>query len=533
MQLSSPDTGEPQTGGTQPAGQQTMLLTFMTYFWGASLGGVCQILFGGYFLGSKQAGDFHLSSAWLQLSYILVGLLMIEIALGILRLETWVYWACWLFEVVLTAIVITEIVRWATGAPVTLEVGVFACLDLLFIALNLMFLLQHGVRQTLRYSVFGGEQYSPPLVVFAAVLAVPAVSMAILLNYVDTHLSSPALALVYVLTFALMILMAYGALWRQAWTWFLAWAWTAALTALSVDVIVRRVTGSGISVQGLIASIVSVVFVVSVVYYLLLRDVRRAFIHARPKNPLFSPVVLIGGLVLAVFAMGAYMLQDQLGTPAIAYAVFGLAIGAVVGMLPDADPVARLMGFILGLLLAFASYVVRGGYLPYTKWWSAAVVLVLLAIITGIAVLFRSATWFASMLLGAGILYGMVELQFQAAPSAYFDSLALAFLSLLFSFGLGYFVTTVLGIKLVSASRAGTAPSDAAAPAAGPPPGGTGTATAASPGKHAQGAQRESKEPDAEHAHQGAQEPDAEHAHQGAPQPDAERTHQGAPEGEA
>ena len=242
--------------------------------------------------------------------------------------------------------------------------------------------------------------------------------------------------------------------------------------------IVRRVTGSGVSVQGLIASIVSIVFVASVVYYLLLRDVRRAFIHARPKNPLFSPPILIGGLVLAVFAMGAYMLQDQLGTPAIAYTVLGLAIGAIVGMLPDADPVARLMGFMLGLLLAFASYVVRGGYLPYTKWWSAAVVLVLLAIITGIAALFRSSTWFVSMLLGAGILYGMVELQFQAAPSAYLASSALAFLSILFSFGIGYMVSTVLGIKLVPASRAGTAP--VGAPPA-PPPGGTGTATGRAP----------------------------------------------------
>src|SRR5271169_6852557 len=510
-----------------------MLLTFMTYFWGASLGGVCQILFGGYFLGSKQAGDFHLSSPWLQLIYVLVGLLMIEIALGILRLEAWVYWACWLFEVVLTPVLIIEIVRWATGAPVTLEVGVFACLDLLFIALNLMFLLQHGVRQTMRHPVFRGEEYSPPLVVFVVVLAVPALSISILTNYVDKHLSSPALALVYVLTFALMILMAYGALWRQAWTWFMAWAWTAALTSLSVDVIVRRVNGSGISVQALIASIVSVVFVVSVVYYLLLLDVRRTYIHARSKNPLFSSAVLIGGLVLAVFAGVIYLLPDQLGTPAIAYTVFGLAIGAVVGMLPDADPVARLMGFTLGLLLAFASYVVRGGFLPYTKWWSAGVVVLLLAIITGIAVLFRSITWFASMLLGAGILYGVVELQFQAAPSAYLASLALAFLSILFSFGLGYMVTTVLGVKLVSTSRAGTAPSDAAAPAAGPPPGGTGTAAAARPGKHAQGAHREAQESDAEHAHQGPQEPDTEHAHQGAPQPDAERTHQGAQEGEA
>ncbi len=41
------------------------------------------------------------------------------------------------------------------------------------------------------------------------------------------------------------------------------------------------------------------------------------------------------------------------------------------------------MGFVLGLLLAFASYLVRGGLLPYTNVSAAVVVLLLLAIITG------------------------------------------------------------------------------------------------------------------------------------------------------
>lgn len=524
MRLSSPDTGEPEAGGARPAGQRTILLTFMTYFWGMALGGPCQILFGGYYFGSKQQADFHLSSTWLQLLYVLVGILMIEIALGILRLEAWVYWAAWLLTLVLAAVAILEIVRWATGAPVTLEVGVFACLNLLFVALNIQFGLQPGVRQTLRYPLFGGPGYSPPLVVCVVILALPSLAIAILVNHVDQHLSSPTLALVYVLTFALMILMAYGALWRQAWTWFMAWLWVAAVTALSVDVIVRRVTGSGVSVQGLVACIAAIVFVASAVFYLLLRDVRRAFIHAPSRGPLFYPAMLIGGLVLAVSALVIYLLPGELGTPAIAYTVLGLAIGAIVGLLPDADPVARLMGFTLGILLAFASYVVRGGFLPYTKWSSAGVVLVLLAIITGITALFRSSTWFVSMLLGAGILYGMVELQFQAAPSAYLASLALAVVSILFSFGIGYMISAVLGLKPVPASATKAAPSDAAlaTQAAGPDGGAaagasrTGTATEAPTGKHAQGAHQGGQENDAAGTRHSAQEKDAEGAHRGA-----------------
>jgi hypothetical protein len=365
----------------------------------------------------------------------------------------------------------------------------------------------------LRYPVFRGEQYSPPLVVFVVVLALPSLAIHVLGNYVDNHLSTPVLALVYVLTFALMIVMAYGALWRQAWTWFMAWAWVAAVTALSVDVFVRWATGGNVADQGVITSIVTILFAASVVYYLLLRDVQRDFIHGRAKKAMFSPPILIGGLLLAVFAAVTYLLPGVLGTPAIAYAVLGLAVGAVVGMLPDADPVARLMGFILGLLLAFASYVVRGGFLPYTKFWSALVVLLLLAIITGITALFRSSTWFISMLLGAGILYGAVELPFQLAPSGYLAAAGLALISIMFGFGIGYMVSTVGGLKPVPAAKTGVAPSDAALAAQTAGPGGTpagaaavGAAAEAPTGKHAGGTHNDPKDAGAEGTHQGPSE---------------------------
>jgi hypothetical protein len=228
---------------------------------------------------------------------------------------------------------------------------------------------------------------------------------------------------------------------------------------------------------------------------------------------MFSPPILIGGLLLAVFAAVTYLLPGVLGTPAIAYAVLGLAVGAVVGMLPDADPVARLMGFILGLLLAFASYVVRGGFLPYTKFWSALVVLLLLAIITGITALFRSSTWFISMLLGAGILYGAVELPFQLAPSGYLAAAGLALISIMFGFGIGYMVSTVGGLKPVPAAKTGVAPSDAALAAQTAGPGGTpagaaavGAAAEAPTGKHAGGTHNDPKDAGAEGTHQGPSE---------------------------
>jgi hypothetical protein len=526
IQLSHPDAGAPDTGskppgtgGTAAAAQQTLLLSLMTYFWANALGGPAEVLFGGYFFGSKQQADFHLSLPWLQVGYVVLGLIMVGIAQGILRLEAWVYWAAWVLVLGLGAVTVTEIYKWATGAPVTLAVFIFACMNALFVLLNIYFGLQPGVRTTLRYAPYKSGHFSPPLTIFAVVLVVPALAISVEVNHVDKHLSTPVLGLVYVLGLALMILMGYGALRLQAWVWAAAWAWTAILTVLSVDVIVLRLTGNGVSVQGLIVAIVNLLVVTNFVYYLQRADVRRAFLHARARQALFSPPMLMGGLALAVFALVIYLLPGELGTAAIAYTVLGLAVGTIVGLLDGVDPVARLMGFILGLLLAFASYLVRGGLLPYTKVWSAVVVLLLLAVITGVTALFRSGAWFASMLLGAGTLYGVVELSFQVAPSAYLATAGLALLSILFSFGLGYMVSAVLGLKLVPVAKAAAAPADAAvaAQAAGPPGGtaaggaaaGTGTAAQAPAGRHAQGTPTDAKEPDAQGPHRAPPEGEA------------------------
>jgi hypothetical protein len=442
-------------GGDQAAGEQTILLSFMGYFWWLLLGGVAEILFGGIYFGTKKTAALHLSTPVLQLIYVLVGILMIEVALGILKLRAWVFWGAFLMTGVLAALAITELVRWINGAPLTVEVGVFTILNIVFAAYNIFFLLQPGVRSALRQAAPQRKgQFSPDLVICGVIVTLPALSAALLLSYLDTHLSDPVLGLVYIGGGALMIFMAYGALAKHTWSWVVTWVWVGILVALSITLIVRRATGDGISTEGLIASIASLLFAASAVYYLLRDDVRRTFIHWRPKNPLFNPLFLIAGLALTGFAIMSYLLPGEVGTQAVAYAVPGLVIGLVVGLLPNSDPVTKLMGFVLGLMLAESSYLVRGGLLPYTKTANVIIVPLMLLIITGIAALFRSTAWFVSMLLGAGTLYGLVELEFLAAPSAYLATSTLAFISIFFSFGIGYMVSVLLGLTLSPPSAA-------------------------------------------------------------------------------
>ncbi len=497
VRLSQPDNGQPAPG-RKPLSEQTIQLTMMVYFWWIIPGGVAEILFGGIYLGSKHQAVIGLSTPVLQLCYVLLGIVMIELGLGVLRLEAWVYWAAWLFSLALAAVSAYEVFRWVTGVPIAVETGTFAILNVLFVLYNIYFLLQPGVRATLRFAPFQSGHFSPPLAMFGVVLGVPALAVTLLVQHVDTHLSTPVLALVYVLGGAILIVMAYGALRLQAWVWWAAWLFTAALTAMSVDLIVRPLTGGSVSVEALIFSAANILVVANVVYYLVRADLRKAFVHDHARVGLFSPPTLIGGLALALFALIIYLLPGELGQQAVAYTVLGLAVGAVVGLLPYADPVARLMGFMVGELLAFASFLIRGGLLPYTNLSAAVVVLLLLLVITGITALFRSSAWFISMLLGAGTLYGVLELQFRTVPSAYLATASLAFVAILLSFGIGYMVSALLGLRPVAPSPADATPSYAASAtrAAATPSGATaaGPASEGGTGKHAGGSQQGPRE---------------------------------------
>jgi hypothetical protein len=448
------------------------LLGIMGYFWWLAVAGPLEILFGGLYLGSAQQADIHLPTAWLQVFYVLFGIALAAMAQGILRLERWTVWVGPLLALGLIGVSIYELVRWITGTPIAVYTGVFSILSILFALIGLYTI--YSSRKLAFNGVFESGWFSSDLTMFVAVLVLPALSLTVLVHYVDKHLSTQTSALFYVLTFVLMIVMAFAALKLQTWVWVAAWAWSAALTVLSVDAIYREAFGSGGSVEGLIVGIVCILFAANVVYYLVRADMRKAFLHGLRGEGLFAPRLLFLGLLLGVFALVIYLLPGWFGSLAIAYSVPGLAVGTVVALLPEVNPPTQMFGFLAGMLLAFASYVVRGAFLPYTNWSSALVVLLLFAAIVGITAILRSRAWFVLMLLGAGILYAISELQFRLAPSAYVVS-AVTMISILFGFGIGYVATTLLGLEVLTAPQPTAVPSDAAqvAPTGTPPSSGT------------------------------------------------------------
>jgi hypothetical protein len=444
-----------EAGWDSTAGQ-TALLGGFVYVWWLFIGGSLQILFGGMYFGTQQQTQIHaLSSSWFNLSYTLLGAFMVTLAFGFLRLERWAMWGAWLGSAASGALAVIEIVRWAEGTPITLEVAFFSAMDLLFVLYNFYFLSQAETRKLLRFKIFRGSPFAPGMALCGIALGTASLAVTLVITHIDKRLNTPDLLLVYLLGTVLVIVMAFMAVKMRRWVWWGDLAWAAILAGLSIYWIAHQVAdeivpkGGKVDTQGLILSGVNLVFVAIVVYLLFLPAVREAIFGVDRKQPLFSPRTLIGGLSLAVLAAVIYLLSGDLGTLTIAYTVFGLVMGTIVGLLPGADPANRISAYFAGLLLAFASYVVRGGILPYTKGSAALVVLVMLVIVTGITAVVRSRAWFALMLLGVGTMYGLVEPLFQAAPIGYLASAGLALVGIFLGFVLGFSVSTVLELELV------------------------------------------------------------------------------------
>jgi len=161
-----------EAGWDSTAGVQAVLLNAIVYAWWLFIGGTFEILFGGMYLGSTQQAQIHVSSPWASLFYVVVGVVMVILGFGILRLERWVYWAAWPFTLAYTAVSIIEIVRWVQGTPIVAETVFFAGLNLLFALYNVYLLTQADTRKSLRFGIFKGSPMSPGMAVCGIALAV-------------------------------------------------------------------------------------------------------------------------------------------------------------------------------------------------------------------------------------------------------------------------------------------------------------------------------------------------------------------------
>lgn len=173
--------------------------------------------------------------------------------------------------------------------------------------------------------------------------------------------------------------------------------------------------------------------------------------------------ILLTGALLAVAGALAVLLGEALSLD-LRNTLYGAALGAVLGLVPDRSVVARMGGFLLGVVLGWLGYAIRAQFLPDSVGGQIiAVVLVVLLITLAAALTFgRIPMW--SLLLGAAALIGAYEYLYSAAPYNFLSESVVAVSSLLVTVALGFLVGVLSsglgGDDELELERTPAAPSD-------------------------------------------------------------------------
>jgi len=153
---------------------------------------------------------------------------------------------------------------------------------------------------------------------------------------------------------------------------------------------------------------------------------------------------LLAGVTLAVAAVLVVLLSSALDLELESVALLGAALGAVVALVPDRTPLARLAGFAAGFAAAWIGYAVRARFLPDTDGGRAVAVGLVILLCVGItaATVNRLPLW--STLLGTAALAGAYEFTYAAAPPELLSTSLSTGTTLLLNVAVGFLAAAVV-----------------------------------------------------------------------------------------
>ena len=169
---------------------------------------------------------------------------------------------------------------------------------------------------------------------------------------------------------------------------------------------------------------------------------------------------LLAGGIVVVAAVLAVLLGAPFGLELDSYALIGVAMGAVVALVPDGRPGLRFAGFASGVLVAWIGYLVRAALLPDTVGGRAAATFLVLALCVVVATIAAGRIPVWSTFAGAATFFGAYEATFAAAPPEVASTSLTALTAVALTAALGF-----LAASFVAPVAAATAPA-VAAPAA-------------------------------------------------------------------
>lgn len=153
---------------------------------------------------------------------------------------------------------------------------------------------------------------------------------------------------------------------------------------------------------------------------------------------------LVAGVILAAAAVLVVLISSALDLELESVALLGGALGAVVALVPDRTPLARLGGFAAGFVAAWIGYVMRAALLPDTAGGRAVAVGLVVLLCVGITAVSMDRLPLWTTLLGTAALTGAYEFTYAAAPPELASTSVSTATTLLFNVAVGFLAAAVL-----------------------------------------------------------------------------------------
>lgn len=151
---------------------------------------------------------------------------------------------------------------------------------------------------------------------------------------------------------------------------------------------------------------------------------------------------LLVGLSLALTAVLAVLVSPLLDLQIESVVLLGAAGGAVVALVPDTTPLARLTGALLGVIAALVGFVLRAAVLPDSTGGRAVAIVVVILASTAVAALSARRVSLWAPLLGAALFAGAYERLYAAAPAELGQTAVSTLTSLLVAMAVGFLAVT-------------------------------------------------------------------------------------------
>jgi hypothetical protein len=180
---------------------------------------------------------------------------------------------------------------------------------------------------------------------------------------------------------------------------------------------------------------------------------------------------LVTGSALALTAAALAGRGAVFGADLPKVALLGAAAGAVLGLVPDRSPAARLGAFLAGFAAAWFGYALRAGVLPDTPMGRAIAAVVVVAIVTAVATATANRLPMWAGFAGVVTLLGAYETTYAATPTTFVADSMTAVTTSLLAVAVGFLVAVLAsGVTAHAAAETVEVVNGADVHAAVPPP---------------------------------------------------------------